>query len=210
MACTGCGSSACRGCKDMKIILPTANGLASVTDNLDGTVTILETNGTSTTFSTGTPTVDPWVELEVGDLAVGPTWAGSATLNAFTDLSLLYKVIDQYTAVMKVKASVNIDVNALANSVNFNFQLSPITSANTVFAGTKTFSTLHVTDSALIYSPVSIVINTAVASPRFTVGNAYAGITGSNTLVAVGNTNLQLPEGTYDAVIEFEQTCKLI
>jgi hypothetical protein len=194
----------------MKIILPTSNGIASVTDNEDGTVTILETNGTSTTFSTGTPTVDTWVEMEIGDLAVGPTWTGSATLNAFTDLSLLYKTIDKYTAVMKVKATVSIDVTALANSVNFNFQLSPITSANTVFTGTKTFSTLHTTDSALIYSPVSVVVTTAVASPRFTVGNVYAGITGSNTLVAVGNTNLQLPNGTYTVLIEFEQTCKLI
>ena len=58
MACTGCGSTACRGCKDMKIILPTSVGVSTVVDNGDGTFTITLTNGTATIINTATPPND--------------------------------------------------------------------------------------------------------------------------------------------------------
>lgn len=205
MACSGCNSTNCRGCKDIKINLPAANGIDSVTDNGDGTFTITTTDGTATVITMTVPN-DNWVELEIGDLPSAPLWNSSkSTLNDFTSLDVKYKIINVDTVVISVKARVDITTNVIDAEVNFNFRLDPFTS--NWFTGTKLGN--MATATSQLYAPVSVVIITAVAAPRYTVGRAYCTPFGGQTLVSVGNTDLQLPNGNYIAEVNFQLTAKL-
>ncbi len=68
MSCNGCSNKNCRGCKDIKVVLPEQFGLdpdTPVVDNGDGTITINFNDGTSFTYSTaGTVPEDDWVHID--------------------------------------------------------------------------------------------------------------------------------------------------
>ena len=206
MACTGCGGSSCRGCKDIRVILPTGNGISSIVVNEGGDLLITYTNGTTAVIDvpTGIPS-DNWIELDESTVA-SYSYTGSATLNS-SSLDLAYKVTDAQTAVINGVFTSNITVTTLTNSLNFNCQIAPITS--NWFTGTKRFTTVIGAGLVQNHAKVSIITTTAVSSIPNQIGKIYAGFTGLNTLVALGNTNLQLPNGTYNMVVDFQLICKL-
>lgn len=206
MACSGCNSTNCRGCKDIKINLPAANGIDSVTDNGDGTFTITTTDGTATVITMTVPN-DNWVEFdEATNIATAPVFTGTATLNGSIALDGVYKVINSDTIYIRCEARMNCDITALDNSINFNFDLGNIVS--TWYTGSKLPTTALAASQTWV--PISIISTTTGTVPN-TIGRAYAAQTPApDGLIAVGNTNLQLKNGTYDFVINFQMTCKLI
>jgi hypothetical protein len=102
----------------------------------------------------------------------------------------------------------NVTITGLSNSINFNCQIAPISS--NWFVGTKKFSTLIGAGVIQNHAKVSIITTTATGSIPNQIGRIYAGTSGSNTLIAMGNTNLQLPNGTYNMIVDFQIDCKLI
>ncbi len=208
MACTGCGTSTCRGCKDMKIILPEANGISSVTDNGDGTFTIVETNGTSTIITTATPPNDAWVEFDETTVTTSPTYTGSAAITGSVLLDGAYKVLNIDTVFIRCQARITATVAALTDSINFNFDLGTITS--NWYASTKLATMVTNSGTVQGWVPISIISTTSGAKPN-NIGRAYAVQTPApDGLIAVGNTNLQMPNGAYDFIIDFEMTAKLV
>ena len=206
MACTGCGSTACRGCKDMKIILPTSVGVSTVVDNGDGTFTITLTNGTATIINTATPPNDAWVEKEETNVAQAPANTGTSTNNSIT-MDLAYKVLNIDTVLVRCQILINADITALNNSINCNFKLGTITS--NWFTGTKLATGTYTSFQS--WSPISIITTTGTTAIPNQVGRAYASQSpATDGLFTIGNTNVQMPDGTYDFVIDFEITCKLV
>lgn len=207
MACGSCGSTSCRGCKDIKIVLPSAKGIQSAVDNT-GSVTITYTDGSTFTFNTGTPTNDSWVEFDETTVAAVPNWTGTATLNGSVLLDGAYKVLNEDTIFIRTQARINATITAIDNSINFNFRLGTISS--NWYAGTKLPSMVINSSTIQGWVPISIVSTTSGARPN-TIGRAYAAETPApDGLIAIGNTNLQLANGTYNFIIDWEMTCKLV
>lgn len=207
MSCTGCGSSSCRGCKDITVLLPEGNGIESIEVTEGGDLLITYTDGSTATIEvpTGIPE-DDWAELDESTVA-SFSYTGSATLNS-SSLDLAYKVNDAQTATILGVFTSNVTITGLSNSINFNCQIAPISS--NWFAGTKKFSTLIGAGVVQNHAKVSIVTTTATSSIPNQVGRIYAGTVGSNTIIALANTNLQLPNGTYNMIVDFQIDCKLI
>jgi len=208
MACTGCGASSCRGCKDMKVILPEGRGISTITDNGNGTWTITYNDATTQIINAaGAVTVptDNWVQMDETTVA-SFTWAGTATLNT-SSLDIAYKITDAQTVVMIGVMSCNVTVTGLSDSINFNYQMIPISS--NWYAGTKKLSTVIGAGVIQNHAKVSIITVAAAGSVPNQIGRIYTGTVGANTLVALASTNLQLPNGTYNIIVDFQITSKL-
>ena len=207
MSCSGgCGSSSCRSCGDITVELPEGNGIESMEVTEGGDILVIYTDGTTDTLTIGLAIPeDNWVELDESTVA-SFSYTGSATLNS-SSLDLAYKVTDAQTAIIQGVFTSNVTVTALANSLNFNCQIAPITS--NWFAGTKRFTSVLGAGLVQNHVPVSIVTTTATSSIPNQIGKVYTGYVGLNTILALGSTNLQLPNGTYNMIVDFQITCKL-
>ncbi len=206
MACTGCGSSSCRGCKDIKVILPAGVGISSIIDNNDGTWTITYTDASTQIIDTpGSVPNDAWVTLDYSDMTA-VAFTGSATYSAPTHgiptIDLEYKIIAEDTVIVKGQIVRQVDITGLSNSVNQNFRFAPFGTSNW-FAGTKIFvpTTQRV--------PITIYTSTSTDLPN-QKGCAIISTASSENLISIGETNLQLPNGRYTITIHFEVTCEIV
>lgn len=205
MACTGCGASSCRGCKDIKVVLPSGVGISSITDNGDGTWTITYTDATTQVIDTpGSVPNDVWVTLDETDM-IAINYTGTATYDQPThgspEIDLEYKILNEDTIVIKGQLKRTVDITALDNSINCNFSFAPFSS--NWYVGTKKLV------PTIQRTPVSIITTTPTSTPPNQIGNMVASTTGANNLISVGYTNLQMPNGTYVFYIHFEFTCEL-
>lgn len=145
---------------------------------------------------------DPWVSLTEADMTL--ITPASAAINSVTSLDLAYKIISTDTVILKGYLRVEITVTALTDSVNLNFRW-PAFSGSNWFVGTKTLQGI------LERVPISIVNVTGglgVDAPN-QQGNAIGSTLAGLNLVAIGQTNLQLPNGNYTIDIYFELTSPL-
>lgn len=205
MSCSGgCGGSSCRSCGDITVELPEVNGITSVTVTEGGDLLVTYTDGTTDTLDvpTGIPE-DNWVEFTEATVTVF-NWTGSATRNS-SNMDMDYKIIDPQTALLRCTMSANITITALSNSINFNFQFPAFTS--NWFAGTKKFTS--VVGGSFSFVPACIITTTATGSVPNQISRAYASYTGAVNIVALGNTNLQMPNGTYDVEVQFQIIAKI-
>lgn len=206
MSCTGCGASSCRGCKDITVTLPTGVGIESITDNGDGTWTITYTDSSTEIIDTpGTVPNDAWVTLDYSDMT-SVAFTGTATYDQPTHglptIDLEYKIIAEDTVIVKGQVVRTVDITGLTNSVNQNFRFAAFGSSNW-FAGTKIFvpTTQRV--------PISIYTGTTTDNVM-QKGNVIISTSASQNLISIGETNLQLPNGTYTITIHFEVTCEIV
>jgi hypothetical protein len=206
MSCTGCGSSSCRGCKDITVELPEGRGIDTIADNGDGTWTITYSDSTTQIINTpGTVPNDPWVSLAYADMTA-VNFTGTATYSApshgLPTINLEYKIIAEDTVIVKGVIVRAVDITGLTNSINQNFRF-PAFSGSNWFAGTKLFvpTTQRV--------PISIYSNTTTDN-IMQKGNAIISTASSQNLISIGETNLQLPNGTYTFNIHFEVTCEIV
>ena len=207
MGCN-CSSGSCSNCKDIQVILPSAVGIASAVDN-GGSVTLTYTNGDTFTFNTGTPPNDNWVEFNEASVATSPNFTGTANLNGSIELDGAYKVLNVDTIYIRCQARMNVDITALTDSINFNFDLGTISS--NWYVGTKLATTVTTGGTIQGWLPISIVTTTASSTEPSNNGRVSAvEIPAPDGLIQVGETNLQMPNGTYDFVIDFEMTAKLV
>ncbi len=207
MSCTGCGGSSCRGCNDIKIVLPEGVGVESITDNGDGTWTITYTDNSTQVINTpGSVPNDAWVSLDETDM-ITINYTGTATYSlpshGIAEIDIEYKILNEDTIVVKGQLKRTVDVTALDNSINCNFSFAPFGSSNW-FAGTKKFV------PTIQRVPIAIYTTTPVASPINPTGCIIASTSGANNLISLGETNLQLPNGTYVFYVHFEFTCELV
>jgi hypothetical protein len=106
MSCTGCGSSSCRGCKDITVVLPETNGIESMEVTEGGDILVTYTDGSTDTLAIGLAIPeDDWVELDETIVSVF-NFTGSATLNS-SSLDLAYKVNDAQHASIYFKCNNN-------------------------------------------------------------------------------------------------------
>lgn len=206
MACTGCGASSCRGCKDIRVILPAGVGISSITDNGDGTWTITYTDASTQIIDTpGSVPNDAWVSLAYTDMTA-VNFTGSATYSAPTHgaptIDLEYKIIAEDTVIVKGQVVRTVDVTGLSNSINQNFRFAPFGTSNW-FVGTKIFvpTTQRV--------PITIYTSTSTDLPN-QKGCAVISTASSENLISIGETNLQLPNGRYTITIHFEVVCEIV
>ena len=199
MSCGGCGKSSCRGCKDIKVILPAGVGISSITDNEDGTWTITYTDNSTEIINTpASPPSDAWVDLDETDMT-SIIFAGTATHNT-TVIDLTYKIIAADTVIIKAFVRINATVTALGNTLQNSFRFAPFGSS-TWFTGTKLI------DPMIQRVPISIYSTTSTLNPTGTV--SFSTLSSEN-LISIGETNLQMPNGTYTFDIHFEATCKIV
>jgi len=205
MSCSGgCSSSSCRSCGDITVELPEGNGIESMTVVEGGSILVTYTDGTTDTLAIGLAVPeDNWVALTEATVTIF-NWTGSATRNS-SNMDVDYKIIDAQTALLRCTMSANITVAALSNSINFNFQF-PAFSSNW-FAGTKKFTS--VVGGSFSYVPACIITTTATSSIPNQISRAYASYTGAANIVSLGNTNIQMPNGTYDIEVQFQIIAKI-
>jgi len=206
MACSGCGASSCRGCKDIRVTLPAGVGVDSITDNGDGTWTITYTDNSTQIIDTpGSVPNDAWVSLAYADMTA-VNFTGSATYSlpshGLPTINLEYKIIAPDTVIVKGVIVRAVDITGLTNSINQNFRFAAFSGSNW-FAGTKLFvpTTQRV--------PISIYSNTTTDNVM-QKGNVIISTASSENLISIGETNLQLPNGTYTFNIHFEVTCEIV
>lgn len=206
MACTGCGSSNCRGCKDITIELPQGVGIDSITDNGDGTWTITYTDNSTQIIDTpGSVPNDSWVTLnETNMTAINFTGTATYTLGVHADpqIDLKYKIIAEDTVIVKGTTVWEITVTGASNSVNHNFRFAPFGSSNW-FTGTKIF--VPYTQRV----PLTLYTMTASDLPN-QIGSVVISTSSSQNLISIAGTNLQLPNGNYTITTHFEVICELV
>lgn len=162
---------------------------------------------------------DDWVyifENASGISAV--TWQGSATSNATPLITVAYKITSPDSAIVKVKAFLDADIDAIGNSLNFRFTLAPIGVGNSQwFSGSKYFTTLFGSGATedVFAVPVKITpafdgVASGVLSPTLdqyqSKGRAFI----NNGLVIAQGLGPVLPEGHYQFLVEFEMTAQLL
>lgn len=204
MACTGCGGSSCRGCKDITVTLVDNTVVESISVEGD-TLTTTYTDGTTQAdvIAADVPN-DAWVSLAYADMTA-VNFTGTATYSqaahGLPTINLEYKIIAEDTVIVKGQVVRQVDITGLTNSVNQNFRFAAFGSSNW-FAGTKIFvpTTQRV--------PISIYTGT-ITDNVMQKGNAIASTSASQNLISIAETNLQLPNGTYTITIHFEFTCEI-
>jgi hypothetical protein len=208
MACSGCGASSCRGCKDITIELPEGRGIdGNITDNGDGTWTITYTDGTTQIINTpGTVPNDSWVELDETDMLV-INYTGTATYDLPThgtfEIDLRYKILNEDTVVIHGRTKRIVDITGLTNTVGCNFRFAPFGSSNW-FAGTKVFKTT-VLDFRFPATVFSISGSTLLNNVECAIPSVVSG----NNMISINDSVLNLPNGRYTFYTHFEFTFEI-
>lgn len=199
MSCGGCGKSSCRGCKDIKVLLPAGRGISTVTDNGDGNWLITYTDATTELVAAPAVVVpnDSWIDLDETDMS-SITFSGTAT-HTSTAIDLTYKIIAEDAVIIKCFMRIEATITGLTNTLQNSFRFPALGSSN-FFVGTKllTGMTQRV--------PISLYSSGNVLNPTGCV--TFSNIAGVN-LISIGETNLQIPNGDYTFDIHFESICKI-
>jgi len=207
MACNGCGASSCRGCKDIKVTLPAGRGISTVTDNGDGNWLITYTDATTELVAAPAVVVpnDLWVSLDETNMSA-IAFTGTATYDlpshGAPTIDLEYKIISEDTVIVKGQVVRSVDITGLTNSINQNFRFPPFGSSNW-FSGTKIFV------PTIQRVPIAIYTST-ITDNVMQKGCVIIATSASENLISIGETNLQLPNGTYTITIHFEVTCEIV
>lgn len=205
MACTGCGGSSCRGCKDITVTLVDNTVVESISVEGD-TFTVTYTDGTTDALVTTSDVPnDAWVSLAYADMTA-VNFTGTATYSqaahGLPTIDLEYKIIAEDTVIVKGQVVRQVDITGLTNSVNQNFRFAAFSGSNW-FAGTKIFV------PTVQRVPIAIYTSTTTDNVM-QKGTIIISTSASQNLISIGETNLQLPNGTYTITIHFEVTCEIV
>lgn len=205
MACTSCGGSSCRGCKDITVTLIDNTVVESISVEGD-TFTVTYTDGTTDALVTTSDVPnDAWVSLAYADMTA-VNFTGTATYNqaahGLPTIDLEYKIIAEDTVIVKGQVVRQVDITGLTNSVNQNFRFAAFSGSNW-FAGTKIFV------PTVQRVPIAIYTSTTTDNVM-QKGTIIISTSASQNLISIGETNLQLPNGTYTITIHFEVTCEIV
>jgi len=143
---------------------------------------------------------DPWVDVDETGMTL-VTWAGTAVNNS-TTIDMTYKIISEDAVVIKAQIVSNVTIDALTDSVNLNFRF-PAFGGSSWFAGTKLI------DPMIQRVPIAIFTSTATTEIPNGVGCAVFSTTAGLNLISIGETNLQMKNGSYIINVHFECVCKL-
>ncbi len=219
MSCNGCSNKNCRGCKDIKVVLPEQFGLdpdTPVVDNGDGTITINFNDGTSFTYSTaGTVPEDDWVHIDENSSVVANIDFATAgpDPNVFT-FDMVYKILSASHAVVKVKALYDVTTNGPNTTMGFRIFLEDIpgTSSNWLndannYRLQTVLPTPAVPESVGYGNPVTYIPVGGTDLGSLPSVGAYdihgrAGVT--NNVVGAQSMYPEIQNGNYVFLIEFE------
>lgn len=207
MACTGCGSSNCRGCKDITVELPEGIGIESITDNGDGTWTITYTDNSTQIIDTpGTVPNDDWVDLDETDM-LAINYTGTADYDVPThgvfEIDLRYKILNEDTVVVHGRTKRTVDITSLTDTVGCNFRFAAFGSSDW-FTGTKVFKTLPI-DYRFTATLYSISGSTLLNY----IENVVPQVVAATNMISVGESILGLPNGRYTFYTHFEFTFEI-
>jgi len=205
MACNGCGSSSCRGCKDIKVVLPAGVGIDTITDNGDGTWTILYTDSTTQIINTpGSIPNDVWVELDETDM-IAINYTGTANYSPAShgvfEIDLRYKILNEDSICVQGRLKRTVDILSSIDTFGCNFSFAPFGSSSW-FAGTKILATP--VSNLDFRVPVTIYVISGSNQYNYCGNLIYQQNLAGNNLISMGNSITGIHNGTHTFYSQFE------
>lgn len=144
---------------------------------------------------------DPWVDMDETQMNL-VVWNGTATQNS-TTIDMTYKVIAEDAVIIKAHIISNVTVDALSDSVNLNFRFPS-------FSGSSWFTGSKLIDPMIQRVPIAISCTTGGAEIPNGVGSAIFQTVSGLNFISIGDTNLQMKNGSYLIHIHFEGISKIV